>query len=388
MNTMHRKLRMGMVGGGKNAFIGAIHRYAANADGLIELVCGALSSSRDNAIESGRNLFLDEDRIYTSFEEMIRKEQSLPEDKRMDFVSIVTPNHMHFEPAMMAMDGGFHVLVEKPITITLEESKQLAAKVRETGKILALAHTYTGYPMVKEARAIIASGKLGKIRKVFVNYHQGWLSRLSEKEGNKQASWRTDPSKSGKCGAMGDIGVHAFNLAEYMTGLKVTQLCAELNIVVDGRALDDDGAVLLKFDNGASGVLTATQVAAGEENSLYIKIYGEDGGLEWHQMEPNTLHYRPLEGPAQVLRAGMPYNAEAAKHNSRTPAGHPEGYLEAFANLYRNFALTLDAHIHGASEIPSVVDFPTAHEGLRGMAFIETVVKSHGSNEKWTRFSI
>jgi predicted dehydrogenase len=385
---MNRKLRMGMIGGGKDAFIGAIHRIAANADGMIELVCGALSINKEIAIESGRSLFLEESRIYTNWEEMLQKESELPEGERMDFVTIVTPNFAHFAPAMAALDKGFNVVVEKPITLTLDEARQLEQKVAETGLTLCLTHTYTGYPMVKQAKEMVQSGVLGKIRKVFVSYHQGWLSKLSEREGNAQAAWRTDPKRSGKAGAMGDIGTHAFNLAEYITGQQVSKLCAALNIVVEGRALDDDGGVLLQFDGGATGVLTASQVAAGEENNLSIKIYGEEGGLEWHQHEPNTLLVRWLNKPTEVYRAGTAFMGNMAKANTRTPGGHPEGYLEAFGNIYRNFARTLMAKRNGETIDPAVVEFPSVKEGIRGMAFIDNVVRSHESNEKWTTFEV
>ena len=385
---MNRKLRMGMIGGGKDAFIGAIHRIAANMDGLVELVCGSLSINKEIAVESGRSLFLPEDRIYTSYEEMLEKESQLPEDKRMDFVTIVTPNFAHYGPAVMALEKGFHVVVEKPITVSLEEAKALQQKLEESGKILCLTHTYTGFPMVKHAKELVKQGTLGKIRKVVVEYKQGWLSRLSEREGNAQASWRTDPKKSGKSGVMGDIGTHAFNLAEYITGLRVTKLCAVLNTMVEGRALDDDGSVFLQFDNGAAGVLLASQVAAGEENNLYIKIYGENGGLEWHQQEPNTLLLKWLDKPTEILRAGLPYLSDIAKQNSRTPGGHPEGYLEAFGNIYKNFALTLSAKINNATVDNNVIEFPSINEGIRGMAFIESVVKSSQSNEKWLDYTI
>lgn len=388
---MNRKLRMGMVGGGKDAFIGAIHRIAANMDGLIELCCGALSIDRDIAIDSGRSLFLPEDRIYTTYEEMIAKEKSLPADKRMDFLTIVTPNFAHFAPAMAALENGFHVMIEKPITFTLDEAKQLKQKLAETGLLLGLTHTYSGYPMVKQAKQMVKAGALGKIRKIYVEYPQGWLSKLSEREGNKQAAWRTDPKRSGKAGAMGDIGTHAAHLAEYVSGLQITKLCADLNIVVEGRALDDDGAVLLKFDNGASGVLMATQVAAGEENALKIRLYGEKGGLEWAQHEPNTLLVKWLDAPMQVLRAGGNYGdrlSTYATHNCRTPGGHPEGYLEAFGNIYRNFALTLSAKLEERQAEKEWLDFPTVEDGLRGMAFIENVVASAQSNEKWHPFVV
>jgi predicted dehydrogenase len=311
---MNRKLRMGMIGGGKDAFIGSIHRFASNMDGLVELVCGSLSINKDIAIDSGKSLFLPDDRIYTSYEEMIQKEKNLPEDKRMDFVTIVTPNFAHYGPAVMALENGFNVVIEKPITVSLEEAKSLKEKVEETGLVLCLTHTYTGYPMVKHAKELVKAGTLGKIRKVVVEYKQGWLSKLSEREGNAQAAWRTDPKKSGKSGVMGDIGTHAFNLAEYITGSQVTKICAVLNTMVEGRALDDDGSVFLQFDGGAAGVLLASQVAAGEENNLTIRVYGEHGGLEWHQHEPNTLLLKWLDKPAEILRAGSAYLSGIAKH--------------------------------------------------------------------------
>ena len=388
---MNRKLRMGMVGGGKDAFIGAIHRLAANMDGLIEVCCGALSINPDIAKDSGRSLFLPEDRIYLNYEEMITKESQLPADKRMDFVTIVTPNFAHFAPAMMALDHGFHVVIEKPIAFTLDEARQLHQKVQETGLILCLTHTYSGYPMVKQARAMVAAGVLGKIRKVWVEYPQGWLSKLSEREGNAQAAWRTDPKKSGKAGAMGDIGTHAAHLAEYITGAEITHLCADLNALVEGRLLDDDGNVLLRMSNGARGVLMASQVAAGEENALKIRVYGEKGGLEWAQHEPNTLLVKWLDQPTQILRAGGNYGdrlSSFATHNCRTPGGHPEGYLEAFANIYRNFALTLSARIDGTTPTAEMLDFPNTNDGLRGMAFIDNVVASAASDVKWTEYKI
>ncbi|MBL7770683.1 MAG: Gfo/Idh/MocA family oxidoreductase [Flavipsychrobacter sp.] len=385
---MNRKLRMGMIGGGNDAFIGAIHRLAANMDGKIELVCGALSINKDIAIESGKSLFLAPERTYTSYDEMLEKEAALPEDVRMDFVTIVTPNFAHFAPAMMALEKGFHVVIEKPITLSLEEAIALDQKVKETGLVLCLTHTYTGYPLVKEARKLVQSGKIGKVRKVYVEYRQGWLSRLSEREGNAGAAWRTDAKKSGKSGVMGDIGTHAFNLAEYISGLEVAELCANLNVVVENRALDDDGAVLLKFNSGASGVLIATQIAAGEENNLSIRIYGELGGIEWHQQEPNSLQLKWYDKPMETLRAGSGYLSDIGRHNCRTPGGHPEGYLEAFANIYRNFSLTLAARINGTAVNAEVVEFPSVKEGIRGMAFIENVVKSNESSEKWVKYEV
>jgi predicted dehydrogenase len=385
---MKRKLRMGMIGGGKDAFIGAVHRIAANMDGLIELSCGALSVHPDVAKESGKILFLPDHRTYTSYEEMLQKESELPAEEKIDFVTIVTPNFAHFAPAMMALEKGFNVVVEKPITLTLDEAKQLKAKVSETGLVLCLTHTYSGYPMVKQAKQMVKEGILGEIRKIMVEYPQGWLSRLSEREGNAQAAWRTDPSKTGKSGSMGDIGTHAAQLAEYISGLKITKVCADLNIVVPGRAIDDDGNVLLKFDNGSNGVLVATQIAAGEENALKIKVFGEKGGIEWHQMEPNTLVVKLLDQPMQVYRAGSGYLSNAAKHNTRVPAGHPEGYLEAFANIYKNFALTIMAKLNGEEATQEILDFPNVEDGIRGMAFIENVVASSKSDLKWFDFKI
>jgi len=388
---MNRKLRMGMVGGGKDAFIGAIHRLAANMDGLIELSCGALSINPEIAVASGEALFLPKDRTYLTFEEMIKAEAALPADKRIDFVTIVTPNFAHFAPAKMALEHGFHVVIEKPITFSLDEAKELKQILDKTGLTLCLTHTYSGYPLVKQIKAMIKAGELGKIRKVWVEYPQGWLSKLSEREGNAQAAWRTDPKKSGKSSVMGDIGTHAAHLSEYVTGSKITDICAELNTMVEGRVLDDDGAVMLKFDNGAKGVLMASQVAAGEENGIRIRVYGEKGGVEWYQHEPNTLLVKWLDKPTQIYRAGGNnghYLSPMATHNCRTPAGHPEGYLEAFANIYRNFALTLGCKMDGTTPTAEMLDFPGIEDGLRGMAFIDNVVASSQSDKKWTPYVI
>jgi predicted dehydrogenase len=379
---------MGMIGGGKDAFIGAVHRLAFNMDGQVEMVAGALSINPGIAEESGHALYLDKERIYTDYKVMLEKEAVMPADKRLDFITIVTPNFVHFEPAMMTLDKGFNVVIEKPITFSLEQAKQLKEKVQQTGLMLLLTHTYTGYPMVKHAKYLLQSGVLGKIRKVFVEYPQGWLSTFLEKTGQAQASWRTDPKKSGAAGSMGDIGTHAFNMAEYVTGLQVTAICAELNIVVEGRMLDDDGAVFLKFNNGATGVLIATQVAAGEENNIKIRVYGEKGGIEWKQEDANTLLVKWLDKPTEIHRTGTGYVSSYASHNSRTPAGHPEGYLEAFANLYRNFVLTLKAKMNGEQPKPEWLDFPGVDEGIRGMAFIENVVRSGQNKEKWTKFEV
>ena len=384
---MDRKLRMGMIGGGPGAFIGAVHRIAARMDGEIELVCGAFSSQEEKSKAAGKELFLSPERVYASYQQMIEKEKELPADQRMDFVSITTPNHLHFDPAMMALQNGFHVVLDKPMTFTLQQAKDLKKQVEQSGLIFCLTHTYTGYPMVKQARQMVLDNAFGKIRKVYVEYPQGWLSTFLEGDDNKQASWRTDPGKSGKSGAMGDIGTHAFNLAEYVSGLQVTKICAQMNTVVSGRHLDDDGAALLVFNNGATGVLMATQVAAGEENNVKIRVYGEKGGLEWKQEDNNSLLVKWLDKPMEVYRTGSGYLSPVAAHNSRTPGGHPEGYLEAFANHYRNFALTVKAAI--SNEQPkSEWHFPGTEEGLRGMAFVENMVKSGSSDTKWIPFEV
>ena len=384
---MNRKLRMGMVGGGTDAFIGAVHRLAAFMDGQIELVCGCFSVNPEISISSGKSYYLPDNRVYKTYEEMFENEVKLPEGDRMDFVTIVTPNFAHFGPAMMALENGFHVVIDKPITFTLDEALQLQAKLQETGLLLALTHTYSGYPAVKQAKQMVAEGQLGKIRKIFVEYPQGWLSSKLEDTGNAQASWRTDPKRSGKAGSMGDIGTHAHHLAEYITGLKTTELCAELNVFVPGRLLDDDGAVLLRFDNGAKGVLMATQIAAGEENALKIRVYGDKGGLEWAQMEPNTLIAKWTSKPTEIYRVGTGFMGSAAAANTRTPGGHPEGYLEAFANIYRNFSLTLRAKMNGEQPKSEWLEFPGVEDGIRGMKFIDAVVEAGYNDEiKWIPF--
>jgi predicted dehydrogenase len=384
---MSSKLRLGMIGGGQDAFIGAVHRIAASMDGRYELVCGAFSSNPEKSKASGLALGLDPDRVYGSYAEMYEKENALPAESRMQVVSIVTPNHVHFEPARMGLECGFHVVLDKPMTFSLAEARALREIVKKSGTLFCLTHTYTGYPMVKEARQLLASGELGRIRKVYVEYPQGWLSTLLEGSHNKQASWRTDPSKSGIAGAMGDIGTHAFNLAEYVSGHQVSSLCANINTMVAGRQLDDDGDVLLRFDNGATGILFATQVAAGEENNVRIRVYGEKGGLEWQQADANTLLVKWLDRPTEIRRTGNAYLGSFARHNSRTPAGHPEGYLEAFANLYRNFSQAVEARLSGRQATAESLDFPGVEAGVRGMAFIENVIASGKSREKWLEFS-
>ncbi len=375
-----------MVGGGIGAFIGNVHRMAAALDGEIELVCGAFSSNAEKSKESGEALGLPANRVYPDYETMMLAEQQLPADQRMQVVSIVTPNHVHFGPAKMALEQGFHVICDKPVAFNLEEALELQEIVEKTGLLFALTHNYTGYPMVKQARQMIRHGVLGNIRKVVVEYPQGWLSTQVEASGQKQAVWRTDPSKSGIAGAMGDIGTHAENLAEYVTGLQITELCADISIFVPGRLLDDDGNILLRFDNGAKGILFASQIAAGEENNLNIRVYGEKGGLEWHQMEPNTLLVKWLDQPTQVYRTGVGTLYPETLAHFRIPAGHPEGYLEAFANIYRNFALCVRARMEGTMPDPLHTDFPSIHDGVRGMRFIEKVIESGKSDQKWLPF--
>ena len=379
---MKRKIRMGMVGGGPGSFIGAVHRMAANLDGQIELVCGCFSSSPAKSLETGRSLYLPEDRIYGTYQEMIEREAALPVGERMDFVSIVTPNHMHFGPAMLALEKGFDVAMDKPMTYTLDEAKRLQDKVKASGRLLLLTHTYTGYPMVKEARERVRRGDLGKIRLIYVEYPQGWLYTDCSAT-NKQAAWRVDPKRSGKAGCMGDIGTHAFNLAEYISGLRTEALCGEVHTFVPDRLLDDDGAALLRYEGGARGVLMASQVAVGQENSLSIRVYGEKGGLEWRQEEPNTLLMRWPDRQPEVIRTGGAGLSPWATANTRTPAGHPEGYLEAFVNLYRHFAAALQARLAGEEPNPIDLDFPSVEEGVRGMQFIEAIVSTKNSNQKW-----
>jgi predicted dehydrogenase len=380
---MERKIRMGMIGGGRGAFIGAVHRVAAAIDGEIELVCGAFSSNPEKSIASGHDLMLSPDRCYGSFEEMIEKEKNRPDG--MDVVSIVTPNHMHFAPAKLALENGFDVICDKPVTFSLEEAYMLKEIIQKTGRTFALTHTYTGYPMVKEAREMVKNGVLGKIRKVMVEYPQGWLSHFIEGGDNKQANWRTDPAQSGQGGALGDIGTHAENLAETITGLHITEVCADVSIMVEGRLLDDDANVLIRFNNGAKGILSCSQIANGDENCLNIRVYGENGSLEWHQMEPNTLMHRIQNDFSRVIRPGVGKLSESANAHIRVPAGHPEGYFEAFANIYRNFARTVRKKMNGQEPTAIDLDFPTIDEGIRGMLFVEKVLESSKSEKKWIK---
>ena len=379
----NRKLRMGMVGGGIGAFIGAVHRLAANLDGQIELVCGAFSSSAEKSEQTGKELYLDPSRVYGSFKEMIETEASLPDDVRMDFISIVTPNHVHAEPALLALEHGFPVIIDKPLCFNMDEAFAIQKKVKETGLPFALTHTYTGYPMVKEARQIVKSGKLGSVRKIMVEYPQGWLSEKLEDSDQKQAAWRTDPKRSGKSGAYGDIGTHAANMAEYVSGLNVTKVLSQLTKVVEGRLLDDDASALLEFEGGIPGMLTVSQISAGEENAIKVRVYGEKGGLIWTQRDPNSLILTWGDKPHETLRTGTGYVSEAAQANSRTPAGHPEGYLEAFANIYRNFAMHLRAHSVGEKHNMEIYDYPEIEDGVHGMSMVDAMVESTEKGNVW-----
>lgn len=383
-----KKLKIGLIGGGPGSFIGAIHLNGALMDGMFELAAGAFSSNPEKSKIRGEELMLPSERVYASYDEMFEKELQLPESERIDVVCIVTPNNVHFDPTVKALKHGFHVALDKPLTLNYQEAKDLYRIVSNSDKHFLLTHTYSGYPMIKQAKQMIANGEIGEVRKVYVEYPQGWLWKLLESENNKQAAWRTDPSKNGLAGCMGDIGTHAFHMAEYVSGLKMTHLCADLYIKVDGRPIDDDGVVLMRFENGASGVLMASQTDTGAENNLKIRVYGEKGGLEWEQELNNTLTVRWPDKPDQIYRAGTGYLGSLANENTRTPAGHPEGYVEAFANLYRNFARCIYAEQNGETPKPEWQDYPGIEDGIRGMAFIDHVLKSNKSDQKWTPFVV
>lgn len=382
-----KKIRMGMVGGGQGAFIGAIHRMAASLDGQIELVCGAFSSDPQRSIDSGAALYLPEERCYANYEDMFTAEALLPVNERMEFVAIVTPNHLHFPIAKAAIERGFHVMSDKPATLNLSEVLTLESILAKHDVLYGLTHTYNGYPLVKQAKHLIKQGELGNIVKIVVEYSQGWLASKND-ENSKQASWRLDPKKSGVSCCMGDIGVHAANLAEYVSGIQITHLCADLTSSITGRALDDDGTVILKFSNGAKGLLFASQIAVGDENNLKLRIYGDKKSMEWSQLEPNTLLLKSNNEPTQLIRTGVGEMCEAAQQATRTPAGHPEGYLEAFANIYLNFVKQIRAHKNGVDCSNQEFDVPSIEDAIRGMAFIENVVQSNQSNEKWQALSL
>ena len=371
-----RKINMGMVGGGPGSFIGRVHYMAAILDGQIELVCGSFSSNPEKSKITGAEYYLPSDRIYDTYQEMITEEAKLPLGVRMDFICIVTPNHLHYEPAKLAMENGFHVVCDKPLSLDSDEAEVLVRIKEETGMLFVLTHTYAGYPMVKEARKLVQDGELGKIRKVVVEYPQGWLSTALEQTDHVQASWRGDPNRSGKTCCVGDIGTHAFHLAELVSGLKTVRLMSDLSTLVPGRLLDDDANMLLQFEGGARGVLYASQISAGEENAVKLRVYGEKGGLEFNQMEPNTLIIRWLDKAIEVRRTGTDFVSDIAAYNTRVPAGHPEGYLEAFANIYRNAATCIQHLLEGTQAPAEAWDFPTIYEGLRGMNFVDKAVES------------
>lgn len=385
---LNRNLKMGMIGGGPGAFIGEVHRKASRMDGGIELVAGAFSIVPRKSKQMGKELCLDPKRVYGTYAQMIESELNLAEGERVDFVSITTPNNWHFPIARDFLQAGFNIMCEKPMTFNVKEARELCAIVKKSRKVFGLMHNYTGYPMVKLARDMVSNKELGKIRKIIVQYPQGWLATAMEKTGQQQASWRTDPRQSGASGCMGDIGTHAENLAEYITGLKITEICADLTTFVKGRKLEDDGNCLLRFNNGARGILHASQISIGEENGLAIWVYGEDKSLEWHQEHPNYLYVKEPDGPVQVWRRGNDYvgaKSEAAGRATRLPFGHPEAFFEAFANNYCNFADTVRAAITKNKPDKLALDFPGVDDGLRGMLFVETVLASNKSKQKWTK---
>ena len=383
----NRRIRYGMVGGGEGAFIGAVHRMAAALDGGYALVCGAFSSDAQRGRRSGEALNLDPARNYSTLEAMLAGEGALPPEERMEVLAIVTPNHLHAPAAIAALDAGFHVMSDKPMALDLQEAQAIAAAVERSGRLYGLTFTYSGYPLVEEARVRIARGDLGAIRLVQVEYSQGWLSEPLDREGNKQAEWRTDPARAGLGGCLGDIGTHAFHLAEHVSGLAVEELSAELTTHVAGRRLDDDLAALLRFEGGTRGVLKASQIAAGDENGLRLRIHGEKGGLDWSQIEPNTLTLRWLDRPAEIVRAGGPGLAPSTVDRLRTPAGHPEGYIEAFANLYRSFAAAVKEGAAAPAARGARDWYPHVADGLRTMAFVEAMIANSAGSEKWTRLA-
>ncbi|MDT8369629.1 MAG: Gfo/Idh/MocA family oxidoreductase [Longimicrobiales bacterium] len=375
-------LRYGMVGGGPGAFIGGVHRMAAALDGEWRLVAGAFSADPAKSRTTGEELGLDADRVYGSYEEMAAREAALPEDERIEAVSIVTPNHLHFPVARAFLEGGFHVVCDKPLTTTLEDAETLCRIAAERDAVVCVTHNYTGYPMVKEARERVRGGALGVVRKVVVEYSQGWLATLLEKTGQKQAAWRTDPARAGLSSAIGDIGSHAHHLAHYVTGLEVEELFADLGTVVEGRALEDDATVLLRYEGGVRGLLFASQISTGERNHLRLRVYGSEGGLDWCQERPDRLRLTSPDGDETIVHDGAPDLSERARAHQRLPGGHPEGFIEAFANLYRNVARMLNARAGRRDAGPFDDDFPTVEAGARGVHFILKTVES-GKSGRW-----
>lgn len=383
MEPWKRKLRMGMVGGGEGAFIGAVHRIAAALDGQVELIAGCFSRDPDNTARTGRSLYLDPARCYASFELMAAREAALPPERRIDFVSIVTPNHVHFPVARTFLEAGFHVVCDKPMTYRVEEAVELVRLVGKTGRVFALTHNYTGHPLVRHARHLFRSGAMGRVRKVIVEYLQDFLMVPHEKLGQKQAAWRTDPAQAGAGGTLGDVGSHCLNLLEYVTGDPVAELCADPSTFLPDRVLDEDVNMLLRFKGGGKGVLTISQVATGEENGLTLRVYGSEGAVLWAQENPNALTIHRYGEPRQVLTRGQGYLSNPAQACTRIPTGHPEGYLEAFATIYAGVVRAIRKHLDGDPMPPEEYDFPTVHDGLRGMQFIERAVESGRRNAAW-----
>ncbi|MHB1354985.1 MAG: Gfo/Idh/MocA family protein [Anaerolineae bacterium] len=380
-----RKLKMGMVGGGRDAFIGSVHRRAAMLEGNVDFVAGCLSSTPEKSKASGKDLLLADDRVYGSYEEMIAGESRLPVGERIDFVSIVTPNHMHYPVSKAFVEAGFNVACDKPMVHTVEQALDLVRAVEKNQVVFAVTYNYTGYPMVKQARYLVQTGALGTVQKVMVEYPQGWLLNRIEETGSKQASWRTDPARSGASGCIGDIGSHCENLVSYITGLELNAICADLTSFVPGRLLDDDGNILLRFNGGAKGMLTASQICPGQENSLRIRVWGTKAGLEWSQEDPNYLLLRSNDGPEQIWKRGNGYLCDAAKAGSRLPSGHPEAFFEAFANVYHNFCDTIRCKLMGTEPTEIMLDFPTVQDGARGVSFINKAVESSASTVKWLK---
>lgn len=384
--SLNRKIRMGMVGGGRGAFIGSVHRMAAALDGRIELVAGAFSSDPEKAKLSGEDLYLDPSRVYASYAEMAEKEAALPDDQRIDFVSIVVRNDLHFDVAKKFLEAGFNVICEKPLAFSLEQGKQIKEIVDKSGKVFGLTHNYTGYPMVKEARAMVADGKLGKIIKIVAEYPQGYaITALHDESDGAISNWRMDPSVSGISNCIGDIGSHAENLGRYISGLEIEELAAELSTFIPGRPLDDDGNMLIRYKGGAKGILYASQVSAGDENNLNIRVYGTEASLEWHQEHPNELIVKYAEKPREIHRRGNSYNGQACSANTRLPFGHPEAFIEAFANVYLGVADAIADQVAGTYPRSEGYDFPDVNDGVLGMAFIEAAVKSSKANSAWTK---
>jgi predicted dehydrogenase len=383
MESWQRKLRMGMVGGGEGAFIGAVHRMVATLDQQVELVAGCFSRDPDNTARTGRALYLDPARCYPSYEVMAEREKALPPDRRIDFVSIVTPNNLHFPIARTFLEAGFHVLCDKPMTYSAAEAAELVRLVERSGRVFALTHNYTGHPLVRHARHLFQSGALGTVRKVLVEYLQDFLMVPHEKLGQKQAAWRTDPAQSGAGGTLGDVGSHCLNLLEYVTGDPVVELCADRSTFLPDRVLDEDVNMLLRLRGGGKGVLTISQVATGEENGLTLRVYGSKGAILWAQENPNYLSLYRYGEPRQVLTRGQGYLAEPARACTRVPTGHPEGYLEAFATIYCGIVRAIRRHLDGQPLRPEEYDFPTVHDGLRGMRFIHQAVASSQGGAVW-----